>query len=414
MWLFVLSGLANVFAYSQDDITNIDPRLFEVVQAVKEITSYQDDKALRATTVTSEDELMAEKRLAAVTQMKSGAIAHDPDAIRSSIRTLQGLSLYDSEVSFSKVLSLYANHANLIESDASRNEYFENIDNIAKDGSWLEKFSALNLAEILHSENGERNAAMQKAQMAFALIPQGEDASPYSRYAMAEATNTLSKLHNIQGNVDLALETSLAYLSLPKAKTNPRAAVDIVNNLIFSHSLKRDHESLVYLSKAVLEIENTNPSSLPGLSEFRISQAMNASVQFEKALKYSDNALDKIEHLGIKKQAAINRAIALAGLGRTAEAKRFAEDSGINLNTDYLLNTETRRDALYLGFLLAQNEDKELATALYNRQLDVTSQKFLENNSCDTTAMPVSYTHLRAHETVLDLVCRLLLEKKKK
>ena len=25
---------------------------------------------------------------------------------------------------------------------------------------------------------------------------------------------------------------------------------------------------------------------------------------------------------------------------------------------------------------------------------------------------PVSYTHLRAHETVLDLVCRLLLETK--
>src|SRR5665811_2126330 len=29
-------------------------------------------------------------------------------------------------------------------------------------------------------------------------------------------------------------------------------------------------------------------------------------------------------------------------------------------------------------------------------------------------AGPVSYTHLRAHETVLDLVCRLLLAKKKK
>ena len=28
--------------------------------------------------------------------------------------------------------------------------------------------------------------------------------------------------------------------------------------------------------------------------------------------------------------------------------------------------------------------------------------------------VPVSYTHLRAHETVLDLVCRLLLEKKNK
>ena len=30
-----------------------------------------------------------------------------------------------------------------------------------------------------------------------------------------------------------------------------------------------------------------------------------------------------------------------------------------------------------------------------------------------TLVTPVSYTHLRAHETVLDLVCRLLLEKKK-
>ena len=29
------------------------------------------------------------------------------------------------------------------------------------------------------------------------------------------------------------------------------------------------------------------------------------------------------------------------------------------------------------------------------------------------TCKPVSYTHLRAHETVLDLVCRLLLETKK-
>ena len=28
------------------------------------------------------------------------------------------------------------------------------------------------------------------------------------------------------------------------------------------------------------------------------------------------------------------------------------------------------------------------------------------------SVIPVSYTHLRAHETVLDLVCRLLLETK--
>ena len=35
-------------------------------------------------------------------------------------------------------------------------------------------------------------------------------------------------------------------------------------------------------------------------------------------------------------------------------------------------------------------------------------------NALETRQVPVSYTHLRAHETVLDIVCRLLLEKKKK
>src|SRR5665811_1753107 len=33
---------------------------------------------------------------------------------------------------------------------------------------------------------------------------------------------------------------------------------------------------------------------------------------------------------------------------------------------------------------------------------------------CTLHRIVISYTHLRAHETVLDLVCRLLLEKKKK
>ena len=38
----------------------------------------------------------------------------------------------------------------------------------------------------------------------------------------------------------------------------------------------------------------------------------------------------------------------------------------------------------------------------------------LDQAGRDTGFIAVSYTHLRAHETVLDLVCRLLLEKKKK
>ena len=37
----------------------------------------------------------------------------------------------------------------------------------------------------------------------------------------------------------------------------------------------------------------------------------------------------------------------------------------------------------------------------------------VEVHPAGVPVVAVSYTHLRAHETVLDLVCRLLLEKKK-
>ena len=36
----------------------------------------------------------------------------------------------------------------------------------------------------------------------------------------------------------------------------------------------------------------------------------------------------------------------------------------------------------------------------------------IHDSMASKSASPVSYTHLRAHETVLDLVCRLLLEQK--
>ena len=38
----------------------------------------------------------------------------------------------------------------------------------------------------------------------------------------------------------------------------------------------------------------------------------------------------------------------------------------------------------------------------------------LFNTKAKINTKPVSYTHLRAHETKANLVCRLLLEKKKK
>ena len=59
------------------------------------------------------------------------------------------------------------------------------------------------------------------------------------------------------------------------------------------------------------------------------------------------------------------------------------------------------------------------STEILTREPIVAGTRFRETrkmygqvSSEEMTFTAVSYTHLRAHETVLDLVCRLLLEKK--
>ena len=54
------------------------------------------------------------------------------------------------------------------------------------------------------------------------------------------------------------------------------------------------------------------------------------------------------------------------------------------------------------------------ATLTYTITVANTGNVSLTGVTLTDAFAPVSYTHLRAHETVLDLVCRLLLEKKKK
>ena len=92
----------------------------------------------------------------------------------------------------------------------------------------------------------------------------------------------------------------------------------------------------------------------------------------------------------------------------------LAEDMGVNfIDTAEMYpvpaypDTQGRTEA-YVGEWLYSRKNRHkfvLATKITGPGLHV---KHVADNM-----VSVSYTHLRAHETVLDLVCRLLLEKKK-
>eukprot|EP00657_Telonema_sp_P-1_P005753 TRINITY_DN23381_c0_g1_i1.p1 TRINITY_DN23381_c0_g1~~TRINITY_DN23381_c0_g1_i1.p1 ORF type:complete len:102 (+),score=19.56 TRINITY_DN23381_c0_g1_i1:189-494(+) len=86
--------------------------------------------------------------------------------------------------------------------------------------------------------------------------------------------------------------------------------------------------------------------------------------------------------------------IALCHAMSKCEQQSAASTCNVHASGKEITDLESM-DSVYLSHLI-QFDNRRLHTSLQN------------NNKS------VSYTHLRAHETVLDLVCRLLLEKKNK
>ena len=65
--------------------------------------------------------------------------------------------------------------------------------------------------------------------------------------------------------------------------------------------------------------------------------------------------------------------------------------------------------------LLRENDGRRVPVTLFTKAADSGWKPWQKPVAMRWASTgPVSYTHLRAHETRHDLVCRLLLEKKKK
>ena len=80
-------------------------------------------------------------------------------------------------------------------------------------------------------------------------------------------------------------------------------------------------------------------------------------------------------------------------------------------NISKLYRLKEINQQLALNYSLCDTDKEQLVS---EGRVFVLATLSMHSSEVGPTQAPVSYTHLRAHETVLELVCRLLLEKKKK
>ena len=389
-------------SHAESDLfeAGVDPRLVEIVQIIKD----RADMGNQIDPPNIVEPSLDDTYLDIIKRLQAASYSQNPDQILSAAEELRMVYVDDASLSIAQLYPLHLKYAELIKSEAKSSEIQTSIAEYSVTGSWFEQYIALSLSGFVHANNTERQAALQKAQLALSIIPEKPDVQNlnYATYAKSNISSRIAHLHNLQGNSDLALTTSLEFLKLTQGNTDPKTEVDLINNLIYSYSIGRNHKAQLYLSEQLLEIEKNQSSSVPGLSEMRISTVMNTRGRFKEGLDFAEKSASLTEHPVIVRANLINQSTALAGLGRFDEARKIANLADVNFDKQHLLQNETRQFDLYLAFLFAQKEDPKYATQLFNRQLDVTAQKFLENNSRDTTAMLAELENSRERQAERD------------
>ncbi len=391
--LFSITAIAQ----SENSGENIDPRLIEIIRIVKSRTAVTP-KAISNTL--TRDEVY----LNLIDKMHTAFYSQNPEEVTQAVENFELAYSADVFLDLSRVSALHSTYARLLLNGANTEELQNSLDDLIINGNWFEKYVALSMSARLHGTAQERQAALQKSQLALSIIPTNPDLNnkTYIEYAKARITSLIANLHNLQGNSELALITSLDFLQLTEENPNPKLEVDLINNLIYSYSIGRNHEAQLYLSEQLLELEKTRSSTVLGLTEMRIAGVMNSSGRFADGLRYAQQSLNVATNPIVQRASQVNNAAALAGLGRFDESRAAAKLAEVNFAPEHMLKVETRRRDLYLAFLLAQAEDPEYATQLFNRQLDVNAHQFLANNSRDTTAMLAALENSRERQAERD------------
>ena len=369
----------------------IDPRLVEIVETIKQRILAQDN------TINVSEYGFEDPFFESFTILTTSSYDDDPNKIRQAAKIFGSQSAYDPKINTQRIARMFTEYSNEKENSLTGQPTQNIALNYIESDHWFEQFMAYQLSTVIYSYRKEERRALDQANKALSVIPLSD--SELAHFAKIEAKNMLTYFHSLLGNRDLAVETSQEYLDLTKGDFDEKTYIDVINNLVYLSRLWRDTTSQEYLASALIELEGTVDSAVAGLSEFRIAQSRNDLGQYESALEFSKKSQAKANIDSIVRRAKIAEVTSLIGLGRLNESNKMIADLKIDTSTAHLLETEENDDILYLGYLKASKSgDQILATALYNRRIDVLSRRHLSESSRDMTEMLAALQNTRERQ----------------
>eukprot|EP00656_Telonema_subtile_P054767 TRINITY_DN8262_c0_g1_i3.p1 TRINITY_DN8262_c0_g1~~TRINITY_DN8262_c0_g1_i3.p1 ORF type:complete len:685 (-),score=214.41 TRINITY_DN8262_c0_g1_i3:3-2057(-) len=245
------------------------------------------------------------------------------------------------------------------------------------------------------------------------------DTSPTSQVQQYVSDAAEATAQCARSNLSLHETCSLAPLGMRDVVPDLEAAAELLAAQAAEASVAADHAA-EHVAQRVAHTSALASQELAGRAEELARRHEAARAEVGELAEAANN--DAIEASEVS-SAALERVNGVEGMRELSEAREQVESVSTHVEgmrekaaarahtLEQILermSVNESEGALKPSILEAEHAIKDCSTSL-DSALHLLQQATLQ---CDLE--PVSYTHLRAHETVLDLVCRLLLEKKKK
>jgi len=361
------------------------------------------------------NELPAENQLRHLRQYTQGTIAlsykFDPQEILSAYKDVIEISGNERDKAVFELQQKFLQNFDRSKPNANSKKIIELLESETSNPDWFVANISWLLLSITNSYANNPSLALQQTQEAYKLIP--NEVSTYVTDARILTLTRTAYLNNLLLNPDLAIENTAELIKQKKAAGYSIDGSSLLNNLLYSLSIWREHEVSTAIVDVVLDLEKEVGSNTPGLTELRVAQLLDRKSDFKDALPHIRRGLKVVEIPALKDSLLFLEINSLAGLGRISEATaKLAKLEKVYGNSD---NYAFKARLAKAKFSLAvYNGNRSRVYELSNQYLDYNTQNLLRSYSTNTSKLVASLENSKDRQAEREAAKQAELDQQKK